>query len=96
MARLPSTQEREPPPRRPRLHSPQRGRKRSEARAPRRRRAGLIVALFAASVLIALLTIGLGAGLRSEGCDLGSLQAVEIGQNSFVYARGFLARLDSG
>ena len=67
----------------------QRGRKKKRgARTKRRRRAGLIVALFAASVLIALLTIGLGAGAAlSEGCSLGSLQAVEIGQNSFVYAR---------
>jgi penicillin-binding protein 1A len=67
----------------------QRGRKKKRgARIKRRRRAGLIVAAFAAAVVVALLTIGLGAGAAlSEGCDLGSLRAVEIGQNSFVYAR---------
>ncbi len=67
----------------------QRGRKKKRgARIKRRRRAGLIAATLAVAVLVALLTLGLGAGAAlSQGCDLGSLQAVEIGQNSFVYAR---------
>jgi penicillin-binding protein 1A len=67
----------------------QRGRKKKRAgRVKRRRRAGLIVATLAIAVIVGLLTVGLGAGAAlSESCDLNTLRPVEIGQNSFVYAR---------
>jgi len=67
----------------------QRGRKKKRSgRIRRRRRAGLILGSFAIGLLVVLLTIGLGAGAAlSEGCDLSSLRPVEIGQNSFVFAR---------
>jgi len=67
----------------------QRGRKKKRsARIKRRRRAGLVVATFTVGMLVVLLTLGLGAGAAlSQGCNLNSLRAVQIGQNSFVYAR---------
>src|SRR5690242_4423822 len=64
-----------------------RKRKRS-GRVHRRRRAGVVAATGAIGVLIVLATIGLGAGTAlSASCDLNSLRPVEIGQNSFVFAR---------
>jgi penicillin-binding protein 1A len=67
----------------------QRGRKKKRAgRIRRRRRAGLILGTLVAVVVIAIVTVGLGAGAAlSQSCDLGSLRPVEIGQNSFVFAR---------
>jgi penicillin-binding protein 1A len=67
----------------------QRGRKRKRAdRIRRRRRAGMIAATLALVVLGVVLTLGLGAGAAlTAGCDLKSLRPVEIGQNSFVFAR---------
>jgi len=67
----------------------QRGRKKKRsARIKRRRRAGLVVATFTVGALVVLLTLGLGAGAAlSQGCNLNSLRAVQMGQNSFVYAR---------
>jgi penicillin-binding protein 1A len=66
-----------------------RGRKKKRAdRIRRRRRAGIAVAVFAIVVLISVLTVGLGAGAAlSQSCDLNTLRPVEIGQNSFVFAR---------
>jgi penicillin-binding protein 1A len=54
----------------------------------RRRRAGVIAAtvLVVLAAVIATLAVGAGTALTA-GCDLGSLRPVEIGQNSFVYAR---------
>ena len=64
-----------------------RKRKRS-GRVHRRRRAGVIAATGAIAFLVVLATVGLGAGTAlSASCDLNSLRPVEIGQNSFVYAR---------
>lgn len=66
-----------------------RGRKRKRAeRMRRRRRAGVILAFLAIVAGIVALTLGLGAGAAlTAGCDLRTLRPVEIGQNSFVYAR---------
>ena len=66
-----------------------RGRKKRRAdRIRRRRRAGVILAVFAIAIVIAVLSIGLGAGAAlSQSCDLNTLRPVEIGQNSFVFAR---------
>jgi penicillin-binding protein 1A len=64
-----------------------RKRKRS-GRVGRRRRAGVVAATGAIALLVVLATVGLGAGTAlSASCDLNSLRPVEIGQNSFVYAR---------
>jgi penicillin-binding protein 1A len=67
----------------------QRGRKKKRAeRIRRRRRTGVVVGGFAVAAGIVVVVTGLGAGAAlSQGCDLNSLQPVEIGQNSFVYAR---------
>src|SRR5436190_24257221 len=67
----------------------QRGRKKKRnGRIRRRRRAGLILGFIAVGLLVAVGTVVLGAGVAlSAGCDLSSLRPVEIGQNSFVYAR---------
>src|SRR6476619_4378623 len=66
-----------------------RGRKKKRAdRIRRRRRAGVILGVFAIVVIIAVLSVGLGAGAAlSQSCDLNTLRPVEIGQNSFVFAR---------
>jgi penicillin-binding protein 1A len=66
-----------------------RGRKKKRnERIRRRRRAGLILGFFAIALLVIVGTVVLGAGVAlSAGCDLSSLRPVEIGQNSFVYAR---------
>src|SRR5919197_3116378 len=67
----------------------QRGRKKKRnERIRRRRRAGLILGFFAIALIVVVGTVVLGAGVAlSAGCDLSSLRPVEIGQNSFVYAR---------
>ncbi|HET7647026.1 MAG TPA: transglycosylase domain-containing protein [Gaiellaceae bacterium] len=67
----------------------QRGRKRKRAgRVRRRRRAGVIAATVLAAIAAVIATLAVGAGTAlTAGCDLGSLRPVEIGQNSFVYAR---------
>jgi penicillin-binding protein 1A len=67
----------------------QRGRKRKRSdRVRRRRRAGMIAGTLLIAVLVVVLTLGLGAGAAlTAGCDLKTLRPVEIGQNSFVYAR---------
>src|SRR5690242_14830184 len=67
----------------------QRGRKRKRNdRIRRRRRAGVILGFLAVALLVAVGTVVLGAGVAlSAGCNLNSLRPVEIGQNSFVYAR---------
>jgi penicillin-binding protein 1A len=67
----------------------QRGRKKKRSeRIRRRRRTGLILGFFAIALLVVVGTVVLGAGVAlSAGCDLSSLRPVEIGQNSFVYAR---------
>src|SRR5436305_882374 len=66
-----------------------RGRKRKRAeRIQRRRRAGVILGVLAAVIGVIVLTLGFGAGAAlTAGCDLNTLRPVEIGQNSFVYAR---------
>src|SRR3954470_11252597 len=57
------------------------------ARRRRRRRAGAVVGAIVASAAAIVLLGGFGAGTAlSVGCSLGSLQPIEIGQNSFVYA----------
>jgi penicillin-binding protein 1A len=64
-----------------------RKKKRSD-RVKRRRRAGAILAVLAIAAVAAVLTAGLGAGAAlSQSCDLNSLRPVEIGQNSFVFAK---------
>ena len=64
-----------------------RKRKRS-GRVNRRRRAGVVAATGTIAILVVLATVGLGAGTAlSASCDLNSLRPVEIGQNSFVFAR---------
>src|SRR5690242_8248725 len=66
-----------------------RGRKKRRGdRIRRRRRAGLVAGTIAIAIIVAVLTVGLGAGTAlSASCDLNTLRPVEIGQNSFVYAR---------
>jgi penicillin-binding protein 1A len=66
-----------------------RGRKRKRtARVQRRRRAGVAVGTLAIVLLIILVTVGFGAGTAlSASCDLNTLRPVEIGANSFVYAK---------
>jgi penicillin-binding protein 1A len=66
-----------------------RGRKRKRtARIQRRRRTGVAVGTLALVLLIVLVTVGFGAGTAlSESCDLNTLRPVEIGANSFVYAK---------
>jgi penicillin-binding protein 1A len=66
-----------------------RGRKKKRAdRIKRRRRAGVILGVLAIVVLLGVLSAGLGAGAAlSQSCDLNTLRPVEIGQNSFVFAR---------
>jgi penicillin-binding protein 1A len=66
-----------------------RGRKKKRAgRIKRRRRAGLIIGVVAIALVVGFLTVGLGAGAAlSQSCDLSTLRPVEIGQNSFVFAR---------
>jgi penicillin-binding protein 1A len=66
-----------------------RGRKRKRtARIQRRRRAGVAVGTLALVLLIVFVTVGFGAGTAlSESCDLNTLRPVEIGANSFVYAK---------
>src|SRR5712671_2944486 len=64
-----------------------RGRKRT-ARIQRRRRAGAAAGTFAIVIGIIFVTVGFGAGTAlSASCDLNTLRPVEIGANSFVYAR---------
>ncbi|MFL5952998.1 MAG: transglycosylase domain-containing protein [Gaiellaceae bacterium] len=67
----------------------QRFRKRKRAgRVQRRRRAGLIAGTISIALLVVLLTVGFGTGAAlSASCDLNTLRPVEIGQNSFVYAK---------
>ncbi len=66
-----------------------RSRKRKRAnRITRRRRAGVIAGTIAIAFIVAVLTLGFGAGAAlTASCDLNSLRPVEIGQNSFVYAK---------
>jgi penicillin-binding protein 1A len=66
-----------------------RGRKRKRtARIQRRRRTGVAIGTLALVLLIVLVTVGFGAGTAlSESCDLNTLRPVEIGANSFVYAK---------
>src|SRR6476619_3195444 len=65
-----------------------RGRKKKRAdRIRRRRRAGVILGVFAIVLIVVLVSAGFGAGTAfSASCDLNSLRPVEIGQNSFVFA----------
>jgi penicillin-binding protein 1A len=67
----------------------QRGRKRKRSdRIRRRRRAGLVVGVVAIAATAVAVTLGVGAGAAlTAGCDLSALRPVEIGQNSFVYAK---------
>jgi penicillin-binding protein 1A len=65
----------------------ERRRKRSE-RISRRRRAGLVAAVVLVAAAAIFATVGLGgAAVLTQSCDLSSLRPVEIGANSFVYAR---------
>src|SRR3954469_19818978 len=66
-----------------------RGRKKRRAdRIRRRRRAGVVLAVLALAAVVGALSAGLGAGAAlSQSCDLNTLRPVEIGQNSFVFAR---------
>src|SRR4029078_6314133 len=53
----------------------------------RRRRAGTLLAGAVAAIATIAVLAGFGAGTAlSVSCDIGSLRAIEIGQNSFVYA----------
>jgi penicillin-binding protein 1A len=72
-----------------RLLLAQRNRKRKRAaRIKRRRRTGAILGTVAAVLVAAVAVALLGAGAAlSQGCSLNSLRAVDIGQNSFVFAR---------
>jgi penicillin-binding protein 1A len=67
----------------------QRGRKKKRNdRIRRRRHAGLLLGSFAIGLAVVMATVGLGAGVAlSAGCSLKSLRPLEIGQNSFVFAR---------
>ena len=61
--------------------------KKRAARVRRRRRTGVILGGLLAVAVCVVVAVGLGAGVAlSAGCDLNSLQAVNIGSNSFVYA----------
>ncbi|HMB79745.1 MAG TPA: biosynthetic peptidoglycan transglycosylase, partial [Vicinamibacterales bacterium] len=66
-----------------------RGRKKKRTdRVKRRHRAGAITGTVAIAIVVAVLTAGFGAGAAlSQSCDLNSLRPVEIGQNSFVFAK---------
>ena len=66
-----------------------RGRRKKRAnRLQRRRRAGAITGTIAIAIVATIVVVGFGAGAAlSQSCDLNSLRAVEIGQNSFVYAK---------
>jgi len=66
-----------------------RGRKRKRAeRVRRRRRTGVIAATVVAVIGVAIATLGFGAGAAlTAGCDLNALRPVDIGANSFVFAR---------
>jgi penicillin-binding protein 1A len=66
-----------------------RGRKRKRSsRIHRRRRAGVAAGTFAIVIGIIFVTVGFGAGTAlSASCDLNTLRPVEIGANSFVYAK---------
>ena len=56
-------------------------------RRRRRRRAGTLLGAAIAAIAAVAILAGFGAGTAlSVSCDLGSLRAIEIGQNSFVYA----------
>ncbi|HEY3920611.1 MAG TPA: transglycosylase domain-containing protein [Gaiellaceae bacterium] len=56
-------------------------------RLHRRRRAGALAGVFLAAIGAVIVFAGFGAGTAlSVGCDLTSLQPIEVGQNSFVYA----------
>jgi penicillin-binding protein 1A len=64
-----------------------RKRKRSD-RKRRRRRAGLVFAVLVIAIGVALVTASLGGGAAVlSSCDLNSLRPVDIGANSFVFAR---------
>src|SRR3954451_965215 len=57
------------------------------ARLRRRRRAGAVAGSFVAAIGAIVLFAGFGAGTAlSVGCSMTSLQPIEIGQTSFVYA----------
>jgi penicillin-binding protein 1A len=61
--------------------------KKRAARVRRRRRTGVLLGGLLALGVCIVVAVGLGAGVAlSAGCDLNSLQAVNIGSNSFVYA----------
>ena len=48
----------------------------------------IIIGTLAIVLVLAILTVGLGAGAAlSQSCYLNTLRPVEIGQNSFVFAR---------
>jgi penicillin-binding protein 1A len=66
-----------------------RNRKRKRAgRVRRRRRAGTIAAIVLGSIAVLVAVLGFGAtAALTASCDLDSLRPVEIGANSFVYAR---------
>src|SRR5438477_5811051 len=66
----------------------QRGRKKKRNERIRRRRAGLALGVLAIGLLVIVGTVVLGAGVAlSAGCNLSSLRPLQIGQNSFVFAR---------
>jgi penicillin-binding protein 1A len=62
--------------------------KKRSGRIRRRRRAGTIAAVVLGAIVVVILTLGFGAtAALTATCSLDSLRPVEIGQNSFVYAR---------
>ncbi|HEV2590411.1 MAG TPA: PBP1A family penicillin-binding protein [Gaiellaceae bacterium] len=64
-----------------------RKRKRTD-RIRRRRRTGLVIGGLVGVLVLMVVVVGVGAGVAlSAGCDLNALRAVNIGSNSFVYAR---------
>ncbi|MDQ5821283.1 MAG: PBP1A family penicillin-binding protein, partial [Actinomycetota bacterium] len=65
-----------------------RARKRHRGRARRKRRVGAIATVLLVTAGIALAVGGLGGAVAvRQNCDLASLRPVEIGANTFVYAR---------
>jgi penicillin-binding protein 1A len=65
-----------------------RARKRHRGRGRHKRRAGAIVVVLLVVIVIALVAGGLGGAVAvRSSCDLKTLRPVEIGANTFVYAR---------
>ena len=63
-------------------------RQKRSGRIRRRRRSGALAVIVLTCIVAGIVLAGGGAGVAlSASCNLDSLTPVEIGQNSFVYAR---------